>query len=316
MLLTTAAVFAAVMMLNVPAAWSDTFESATSGIWDESSSWTRTSGSSHTYPQAGDTATVLDGDTITLDSDEACANLSISQDAEVDTVTHTLTISGVLTIDPVSDGSSDGLLNVSSTGGVTLAGTSATQHYVDGDIILAVSGSDLTITTNNATFSYQSSPGTVFGCHDSAVISVASGKTLFNAVTIQGHLEISGDGNFTNQYVVESTSDPNSNVGTLKLAVGGTLDDSSAAYWKASAANAILNFHSDIGTLNSLEGQFQISGSSSAEIEVNEALTTTGLLYMTNGLLDANQDVHMGNASNHLYMTGGTIDVYSVFTHE
>jgi len=258
------------------------------------------------------------GSTLTMTSGNvSCDDLAIPHDATADVGARTLTSSGVLDIHSSAGGTRYGLLNVGA-GSVTLTGSNKT-HTVDGQITLAASGSDLTINGSGTTaISCTTSQGTIFGCHDSAVISIASAKTLANAVTIKGHLEISGQGSFTNQYVVESTADPNSVVGTLKLAVGGTLSDNSSGKWKATAANAILDFDSSIGTLDSLQGEFVISGSSTAKIEVREPLTTTGRLDMSNGTLDVIQSVTMGDGSTHfMSMTGGQIVVASTktFTH-
>jgi hypothetical protein len=57
----------AVPVLQGPVARADTFQSKGDGVtrvWDAAASWTRTSGTTNTYPQSGDTATVLKSDVI------------------------------------------------------------------------------------------------------------------------------------------------------------------------------------------------------------------------------------------------------------
>jgi len=229
----------------------------------------------------------------------------------------TLTVSGDLTISGILD--VNDCVNVTATGRIFLTGSGTlilngrngnNTSTINGRIELQGSGSTLRIATNDHTFA---GSGEIQGQYCSAMIYISAGKTLTNAADISGCLEIYGPGNFVNQGTVEANGS-----GTLKLAVGGTLDDSSAAQWRATAANAILKFDSSIGTLNSLEGEFVISGSSSAEIEVNQTLATTGRLNMSSGVFDLHENVTMGDGSTHFMgVTGGQIVVASgkTFTH-
>lgn len=192
-----------------------------------------------------------------------------------------------------------GTLNINADSTVYICGGGF--HNIGGTINLLDRGATLVIggasscLTNNGELNSQS---------ETAGIVIARDITLTNAITIRGHGQIRGDGNFTNQHAVNA--DVN---GTLTVAVAGRLNDSGTAEWKATAAGAVLNFDSTIGTLDGLGGDFIISGDETAEISVNHTLTTTGRLCMTDGILDVNEDLTMGSTTNHMHMTGGCIIV-------
>ena len=138
---------------------------------------------------------------------------------------------------------------------------------------------------------------------------------------ITGALQIAGDGSFVNQGIVNANYSSGGNE-TLLIDVGGDLNDSSGDRWHATAAGAILRFASTIGTIDTsgdreLDGNFLISGSSTAEIEINHVITTNGRLEMSDGLLDVNENFIMGSVGFPMAMTGGTIDVPAgyKFTH-
>jgi len=295
----------------------DEFESNGSGDWDNAASWTCVSGGGCTssYPETGDSAKVIDGDVITLDAAATCGSLWI-YDGEVDTSSHSLTIedSSGLTIEATE------LLDVSDAGTVTLSG-GGTSHTVDGTLDLDVASSTLSI-TESATID---GSGEIRGQNNSAVISVASGKTLrlHSSTSIKGHLEISGSGNFTNEGTVEANgigSDGSPDI--LRIAVTGTLEDAAGDRWKASAAYSVLSFDSALTTISTegrLSGNFVISSNATAEIENNkQCLATDGRLDMSNGFLDVNECMTMGDGANYfMSMTGGYIDIATgkCFTH-
>jgi hypothetical protein len=110
--------------------------------------------------------------------------------------------------------------------------------------------------------------------------------------------------------------------GTLKIAVTGTVDDSTtnADRWEVHAAGAILKFDSNIGTLNTLDGNLRMTtGDSSSQIIVDKMLTTNGRLNMTVGTLSVNQNVTMGSdgTPGHFMSARGVIAVAAgkTFTH-
>jgi len=154
--------------------------------------------------------------------------------------------------------------------------------------------------------------GEIRGLKDTAQITITSGAILSSTTTITGHLEITGEGNFNNQGTVDADA-----TGTLAIKVGGTVDDSDGDdRWRVSTSGATLLFDSAIGTLASMEGEFIVSA---GVIYIDEALTTTGRLDLSGGVVDVGQNTTMGDqdAERFLAMTGGEIKVAAgkTFTH-
>jgi hypothetical protein len=227
------------------------------------------------------------------------------------TVNGTLTLGGTLTTSCVDV---NGVLTIQAGGKLILTGTNGQSSTVNGQIVLQGAASELAFTT----FSHSiSGPGRIVGRNNAARVTVASGITLTSSMTIAGNLSIDGAGSFTNYGVVEANSN-----GTLKVAVAGTLDDSLGDRWKASAANATLKFDAALGTISTdgmLSGNFVLSGAPTATIQNSEpGLVTEGRLQMSNGIVDVDEDLTLGDdASCYANITGGAVDVApgKTFTH-
>lgn len=213
------------------------------------------------------------------------------------TVSGTLRISGTLTTNCVVV-NTNGTIIIENGGTLVLTGTWGDVSTVnsDGSIVLAGATSQLRFTTNNHTVC---GSGCIRGLHEEGGIYIPEGVTLTNTTTISGALRIHGPGNFVNQGIVDANSN-----GVLRIAVTGTLDDTAGDRWMATAANSILSFESALGTISTdgkLSGNFIISGAATAEIENHEAgLRTEGRLEMSNGLLDVQENLTMGDDCNYL----------------
>ncbi len=194
--------------------------------------------------------------------------------------------------------------------GRTLTLTGPGPSTVDGLVGLYAPTSQLAFSTRDHAVE---GSGSIAGYHEDAAISIADGITLTNAVTIRGVLQINGPGNFTNQGIVNANSN-----GMLLVNVSGTLNDNSSAEWRASAANAILEFGDaldDLDTALALDGDFYIT---SGEIQIDEMteytgaapfFLTTGHLEMSDGALDVHENTQMGCAEENASITGGRIIV-------
>jgi hypothetical protein len=256
--------------------------------WDNSNNW------NNGIPAAGVKAIIPDGLTATVDSaSDVCGYVDIDGTGQVQ-----ILASSKLTFD--GDGSDR-----------------ESTIEANGRVYLKASTSELAVIDDNHTIS---GAGAVVGEDNSATISIATSQSLTNnlcTLGIVGHLQINGAGNFTNQGIVNANAS-----GTLSVAVTGALDDTAGSNrWKATASGAKLNFDSAIGSIGggSLAGEFVISGASDAEIEVNEPITNSHRLNMSNGIFDVNQDLTMGDDSSfYLDWTGGHIEVAAnkTFTHK
>ena len=98
--------------------------------------------------------------------------------------------------------------------------------------------------------------------------------------------------------------------GTTELRTAGGIDDTTGASWEASQEAGRLLFAADLPSGISLDGTFLIL-IDLGEIQVDEALTTSGRLRMWAGLLDLNENLTMGDSVRQTYMemTGGKIVV-------
>ena len=313
-----------IFVLAGATAFGDTFYSRNGGgNWNNTSAWSLsdcTGGQppAGDFPQAGDDAIVCGGDLIDVNTNSTVDSLRID-DGEVDTGAFDLTITDAagLTI------AANELLDVSGAGGVTLSGGGT--HTVNGRIDLVAANSDLTISGSDATIS---GIGEVDGQNDGALISIASGKKLTSALNtagtgITGALQITGDGSFTNNGIVNANDGSAASRDTLLIDVGGTLaDGNNANRWRVAADAAVLQFASTIGTLSELDGNFVMtSGNSSSKIIFDHTLTTNGKLVMSVGVVDVNENVTMGKddpSGVFLDMSGGLVDVEpgDTFTHK
>jgi hypothetical protein len=146
----------------------------------------------------------------------------------------------------------------------------------------------------------------VRGFRDDAVIDIqTSGKalTIDTSTSIRGRLVISGAGDFTNQGFVSA----NANGGTLTVAVGGTVSDTSTGdgnRWRVSATNGTLVFNA---TATGLVGNFLVE--SAGVLEIDHTVTTTGRLNQSQGTVQVNGSFTLGGASHHANLTGGSIIV-------
>ncbi len=254
-------------------------------LWQTAANWDLGS-----VPSAGDEAEIRNGLTaVVRGTSDICGFVDIQGNGEV-----VVEASAKLTLD-----------------GNGTARTSAIAS--DARLYLEGSGAELAVIDDDHTLS---GAGKVVGQDDAAKITVTTGETLTNSLTavdpstagITGHLEISGAGNFTNNGIVNADTGGES-AARLKIAVTGTLEDTTGDHWMATAANSILSFDSALVTISAdgmLSGNFVISGSSSAEIENHEqCLRTEGRLEMSDGLLDVQECLTMGDNTNYFMSISG-----------
>jgi hypothetical protein len=293
------------------------FRGTTDQDWNETGNWSSTSCTGATgasLPGDSDYAVICDGVTCNLDMDDKVGTLDVQGAGVLNTGTYDLEISAA---GGLQLSNALAVINIGSSGVILCSEESTgTTHSIDGQVYLEASSSLLQFTADSGTGHTITGDGAIVGEDGSAQIEIASAaKTLTSGVAIEGQLQISGVGNFTNAGTVEANA-----AGTVDIAITGELDDTDGANrWKASSENAILKFNSSITSIggSSLQGEFVISGHSSAKIQVDEPLTVQHRLKMSNGVLDVNQNLTMGSGTNYMLMTGGYIDVVSgaTFTH-
>lgn len=92
-------------------------------------------------------------------------------------------------------------LFIGASASVTLTGNNGTESTIDGHLILVGCGSTLAISTRSHTIT---GAGKIVGQNNSAQITIASEKTLYNETTIGGALQIHGPGTFQNDGLVEA----------------------------------------------------------------------------------------------------------------
>jgi hypothetical protein len=311
MLLTTAALCAAVM---IPFANAGTqtwrADAVGSSNWNNAANWTASDGASE-------------------DAVPTSADLVVFPDKT--SGTYTVTMDAAPGYAQRIDMHSDATLSIGSYRlDVGSADTSPAQSStINGQVLLTSSSSILRFVYDHSV----SGSGSITGSNNSASIEIGDTKLLTSYTTIQGALQIVDDssdpnavtvGSFTNSGLVHANVS-----GTLKLAVAGTVDDGNVVVdsdddrWQSSSdGSATLWLSSDIGTLDSLDGDFLLSDGT---IKIDKALTTLGQLYMTGGTFDVNENTHMGQdfiqgqqAARNMDASGGTIDVESgnTFEHE
>lgn len=293
-ILTTAAILAAVMMINVPIVMATAYQwdGADSTAWNEPNNWTANSG----YPSgAGDTATfpssgvsneptvnievtvgsvtVDTGRTLTLGADLSTGSLDITGTVNTDDDTLTVSSENGLTIN------SNGLLHVDDAGTVVLSG-GGTSQTIDGSLTLDVSGSTLSI-TNSCTIE---GDGSITGSSDSAAIEIAgTDKTLTSEVTIAGALRIVGAQGSSGTTFINSGSVRANTAGTLEV-FPDALDAGSA-----------------------VSGSWYVETNANAELWVRTAsVQLSGSINLSTGTLDIDQNI---TTSDQFNFTGGSIEV-------
>jgi hypothetical protein len=289
------------------------FHGTASQYWNNEDNWSDTScsdASTDGVPGDSDYAIICDGVTCDLDTNDQVGKLDVQGAGVFNTGANTLTISqagGLILSDALA------VINIGSGSIACTADSTGTPHSIDGNVYLTGSSSVLQFNTNDAKIT---GDGAIVGEDDDAKLEIyTDDKELESGVVIQGQLKIYGDGDFTNQGTVEANA-----AGTLDIAITGELDDTGDVNrWKASSENAVLKFNSSITSIGdgSLQGEFVISGHSSAKIQVDKELTTLHRLNMSNGILDVDENLTMGSVANHMAVTGGYIDVEAgkTFTH-
>lgn len=298
-ILTTAAVFAAVLMLNAPVlADSYSWTGSNNNNWDDPNNWS--GGTADTYPDdSNDSATIPSGSisneptvnvsvtvgsvevqadrTVTMAANLTSGTLTIRRDAKVFTQTNTLEVSSSsgLTIDPVGAGTEPGYLKVNAAGTVSLTGGGT--HTINGEMHLQVTDSTLLISTNSATLS---GDGVVEGQNNGAQILIADGMELINQTTIQGALTIdeeSGSAEFDNRSLVRA--DRAGRIEVKNVTIRDTVsEDSDHPRWKVSDnASAELRFSI---AATSLVGDFDID---TGTLDIDANVTTSGNIDFSGG---------------------------------
>lgn len=268
----------------------DQFQSTgAGGVWDTYTTWERWNGSAWVattaatqFPQTEDKATVLVGDTVTLDSDEAVGYLVIEATGSgvgtVKTEGNTLTISGIYgtqALDIQVSGSNEALLEISkdasdNPGVVRLA--SSDTHVVDGEIRLPVKESRLEI----AEALTLEGSGHVVGQDDACKLVISDGKTFTSEVLIEGKMKLgpsaSGSAIFENEGIIHANSD-----GVLMIESGITLSAVAAdlqVEWDASGNSAATLTFEGAQSDCIARGDFAVADC--ALIQLLEVVKTTG----------------------------------------
>lgn len=224
--------------------------------WSDTGNWSL----SH-VPTNTENAVIPTGKTATIRNEDA------------DAVADTFTIQGT------------GVIDIEASRKLTVDGSASS---VAGSLNLLGSGSELAfITANHAV----SGAGKIDGQQELAVISIAGGITLTLTAIIEGKLDITGAGNFTNRGRVIADI-----AGILDIQVTGAIDDSantgacssSNNRWAVTVSGATLLF----------------SGADPSDME--------GYFWVSDGTLQAGDDFAPGDAVNvctvgHLCQIGGVI---------
>jgi hypothetical protein len=275
------------------------FRGTTNQNWSNANNWSATScssGNNDGVPGDSDNAIICDGVTCNLDTDDKVGVLEIQGAGVLNTGTYNLELSlagGLQLSDALAE------LNVGA-GGLILCSedSTTTKHNIDGDVYLTSSTSVLQFSTDDAEIT---GDGAIVGQDDSAQIDIATAtKTLTSNVAIEGKLQIGGSGIFTNQGTVDANAS-----GTLLVSVATANSSDQDGRWRSSNGDAQLELSA--GSYSSMAGGFTITA---GEIVVTDvALTTTGRLQMTGGLLDVQKDLTMGDATHHASISGGGVQV-------
>ncbi len=266
---------AAIVILSGTTALAAKFQSRVSGAWGDSDTWEEwVDGcdcwrNTSNVPATGDKA--IARHFVFLASDEVVGCLDILAGADVDAITHQLTIDGTFGL---------AALDI-RTGGDLLVGsgivrlTSSDTHTIDGRLFLDTSTSILRIDESLTL----GGDGRVIGQDDSAKIQIQYDKTLTAAsnVTIEGRMKIQGlapmgpetrNGALANNGTVSANA-----VGILQLMSGLVISGSGVWHVGSDTAsdNPILLFNAPA---TALTGAFQIRDAGSL-LDINQNVTTT-----------------------------------------
>lgn len=249
-----------------------TWVGGTSHDWGTGSNWSPTG-----VPISSDDVIIASSANYAeLDANRTVASLLIQSGGDLRTAAHKLTVSDSsgLTID------SGGFLRVSAaSGSVEPAGGTVT---LNGEIQLQASSSAAFSVVNDTTFS---GVGAVAGSHNSAVIAIASGKTLENKATIRGALHITdatSSGSFKNNGVIDANYDDSTN--NVLLIDPSSLSLSKGEYKVSydtgnSSADTVLRIDVANTAANNRD-RFDVS---SGTLQINADISTKGALIFTAG---------------------------------
>ncbi|HEY3243476.1 MAG TPA: hypothetical protein VGM03_08995, partial [Phycisphaerae bacterium] len=245
-------------------------------------------------PTANDDVVICSGKTAQVTDTSAVARTVTNNGTAIEVTPPSSTQDATLTL-------GSGSTNLSSYMGTT-------------KLMNAGSGSSHKATLALVSITHTFESGTVRGFADLAEINIAASIALINKDSIRGQLTITSGsgGNFDNQGTVWGDVSG----GTI-LIKPYELTDNDLANW-STINGGKLKFDSSINTVNSLEGNFfMLAGSGVNEIQINKAITTSGLLSLDNGNLKVNENFTAGSSGHPLDFHGGTIDVAAgkLFTH-
>lgn len=216
------------------------------GNWGDTSSWD----CGH-VPTAADLAVIKSGNSCTMNVTAAVAD--------------SLTVESTAT------------LNVQAGKKLTLD-SFATHSTIAGTVNLQGAGSELAFMDNDQTID---GAGKIVGQHNGAKISITDGEELTNDTTIEGQLQIVGDGNFLNSGTVHA------NVAGILSVACNSFDDDAGAEWKiTTSASAILRIDVADTAAALLEGDWTIEGNGRLDVD-SIGFSTEGSLKWAGGTVDA-----------------------------
>lgn len=275
----------------VDAAMADVFDSVQSGDWNNGSNWTKVSGASvRTYPQATDTANLIDGDDMTLTQNENCDVLNVGVDSDLTIGIYTMTVTGSsgMAVSGSCAGS-DGRVLLSGAGG-TLVRSGGGTDDIDGRILLQTSTSKLQITSSNLVFS---GVGDLEGFHNQAQIEIADDINFTNELCCNGGMhgafEIRGLDNETprdhgfinNGRVTADHANSGGGDADYQLTAYSGKFSGSGAYF-VSVATAELEFRAGVVATSQAVSFFM---SAAGTLDLQESVSTSGGVNFTAGLI-------------------------------
>lgn len=234
------------MLVGAPAQAETCNFNVSSGNWTDGGNW-----SCGHEPTFADLAVILTGNTCTMDDTAG----------EADS----------LTVE------STGTLNVQANKKLSLD-SSDTNSTITGTVNLQGSGSELAFITNSQTID---GAGKIAGQHNDAKISIVTAlKTLTNDSTIEGQLQIVGDGKFVNSGTVHANVP-----GILRIACD-EFDDDAGAEWKiTSSSSAVLEIDIIDTGVPFLEGDWTIENNGKLDVD-SFGFLTSGSLSWKGGTID------------------------------
>jgi hypothetical protein len=279
--------------------------SAGSGTWT-AITWTNCTGNPGGDPVAGDTVTIRNGDTVTLNTTTTIAGLTVGQGASGtltlgnDNTNRALTITGSVSV------SAGATLNTAGNGGNVLnIGGSLTNN---GTFDMAIGGATADVTFNGAATQTVSGTGATTDFNNTT-INAGSGVSLTSAlnVTVQGNVNLNGSLAIAAGTMTVGTTNANRiqyGNGAVFAMTGGALSVSGGL--SGTAAANIINYTQSGGTVT-------VGTVAAAPTNISFDIGSAGSSFTMSGgsivLQQAANASDYRNLAGTVNITGGTLQV-------